>query len=58
MGGACGTVGDRTGTYTALVGKSEENRPLGRPKNRWDDNIEMYLQGVGGVHVLNRSCAG
>jgi hypothetical protein len=25
------------------VGKPEGKRPLGRPRRRWVDNIEMYL---------------
>jgi len=31
-----------------LVGKSEGKRPLGRPRRRWEDNIKMDLQEVGG----------
>jgi len=30
------------------VGKSEGKRPLGRPRHRWEDNIKMGLQEVGG----------
>jgi hypothetical protein len=30
-----------------LVGKPEEKRPLGRPRRRLEDNIEMGLQEVG-----------
>ena len=30
-----------------LVGKSEGNRPLGRPRRRWEDNIRFDLQAVG-----------
>jgi hypothetical protein len=26
------------------VGKPERQRPLGRPRRRWEDNIKMYLQ--------------
>ena len=33
--------------YRVLVGKSEERRPLGRPRRRWVDNIRMDLQEVG-----------
>jgi hypothetical protein len=33
--------------YRTLVGKSEGKRKLGRPKGRWEDNIEMDLQEVG-----------
>jgi len=31
-----------------LVGKPEEKRPLERPRRRWEDNIRMDLQEVGG----------
>jgi hypothetical protein len=30
-----------------LVGKPEGKRPLGRPRRRLDDNINMYVQEVG-----------
>jgi hypothetical protein len=30
-----------------LMGKSEENRQLVRPKHRWKDIILMHLMGVG-----------
>jgi len=29
------------------VGKLEGKRPLGRPRRRWEDNINMDLQEVG-----------
>jgi hypothetical protein len=32
---------------TALVGKPEGKRPLGRPRRRWVDNIRMDLEEVG-----------
>ena len=35
------------GVYRVLVGKPEGNRPLGRPRHRWEDNIKMGLQEVG-----------
>jgi hypothetical protein len=31
-----------------LVGKPEGKRPLGRPRRRWEDNIKMDSQEVGG----------
>jgi hypothetical protein len=31
------------------VGKPEGTRQLGRPRRRWEDNIKMDLQEVGGV---------
>ena len=30
-----------------LVGKPEGNRPLGRSRRRWEDNIKMDIQEVG-----------
>jgi hypothetical protein len=30
--------------YGVLVGKSEERRPIGRPRLREDDNIKMDIQ--------------
>jgi len=38
--------GDMRGVYRVLVGKPQENRPLGRPRRRWKDNIKMDLQEV------------
>jgi len=40
-------MGERNGVYMILVGKPEGERPLGRPRHRWDDNINMDLQEVG-----------
>ena len=40
-------MGDRRGVYRVVVGKPGENRPLGRPRCRWGNNIKMYLQEVG-----------
>ena len=34
--------------FIFLVGKPEGKRPLGRPRRRWEDNIKMDLQEVGG----------
>ena len=36
--------------HRVLVGKHEGKRPLGRPRRRWENNINMDLQEVG------RSC--
>ena len=35
--------------HRVLVRKPEGKRPLGRPRRRWEDNIKMDLQEVGGV---------
>jgi hypothetical protein len=37
--------------YVVVMGKSEGKRPLGRPRRRWEDNIEMDVQEVGGGRV-------
>jgi hypothetical protein len=34
-------MGEKRNTYRILVGKPEGKRPLGRPRRRWVDNIEM-----------------
>ena len=36
------------GVHRVLVGKPEGKRLLGRPIRRWEDNIKMDLQEVGG----------
>ena len=40
-------MGERRGVYRVLVGKSEGNKPLGRPGRRWEDNIKIDLQEIG-----------
>ena len=41
-------MGEGRGVHTVLVGKPKGKRPLGRPRRRWEDNIKMDFQGVGG----------
>ena len=41
-------MGEGRGVHRVLVGKPEGKRPLGRPRRRWEDNINMDLQEVGG----------
>ena len=48
VGGACGEYGGGERCAQVLVGKPEGKRPLGRPRRRWEDNIKMDLQEVGG----------
>jgi hypothetical protein len=40
-------MGERRGVYRILVGIPEGRRSLGRPRRRWEDNINIYLQEVG-----------
>ena len=46
--GQVARMGQVRGVYRVLVGKPEGKRPLGRPRRRWEDNIKMDLQEVGG----------
>jgi hypothetical protein len=40
-------MGERRGVYRFLVGKPQGKRPLGRPKRRWEVNINADLQEIG-----------
>ena len=47
MGRACDTYWERRGAYRLLVEKPEGKRSLGKPRRRWDHNIDVDLQKVG-----------
>jgi hypothetical protein len=47
MGGACSGYLEGRGLNKVLVGKPEGKRQLGRPRRRWEYNINMHLQEVG-----------
>jgi hypothetical protein len=40
-------MGEKRNVYRLLVGKPEGQRPLGRPRIRWIDNIKMDLLEIG-----------
>jgi hypothetical protein len=40
-------MGERRNAYRVLVGRSEGNRQLERPRHRWEDNIKMDLSETG-----------
>jgi hypothetical protein len=40
-------MGKKRIAYRILTGKPEGNRPLGRPRCRWVENIKMYLREIG-----------
>jgi hypothetical protein len=44
-------MGEKRTAYRLLVGNSDENRPLGRPRRRRMDNIKMDLGEVGWTGV-------
>jgi hypothetical protein len=39
-------VGGESELCKVLVGKTERNRPLRRPRHRWEDGIRMYLRDI------------
>jgi hypothetical protein len=40
-------MGEERKVYGVLVAKPEGNRPLGRPRHRWEDGIRMDLGEIG-----------
>jgi hypothetical protein len=38
---------EKRNAYMVFVGKPEGNRPLGKPRRRWEDNIIMDLREIG-----------
>jgi hypothetical protein len=53
--GHVGRMGEIRGAYRILVGKSEDRRPLERPRGRWENNIKTDFRKVGWGHGLDRS---
>ena len=52
-------MGQRRGVYRVSVGKPEGERPLGRHRRRWEDNIKMDLQELECVrYELDRAGSG
>jgi hypothetical protein len=41
-------MGEYRVVHRVFVGKPGGKRPLGKPRRRWEDNIKMDLQEVGG----------
>jgi hypothetical protein len=41
-------MGENRGVHRVWAGKPEGKRALGRPRHKWEDNIKMDLQEVGG----------
>jgi hypothetical protein len=40
-------MGEKRNAYRILVENPEGNRPLGRPRRRWVNNIKMDLREIG-----------
>jgi hypothetical protein len=47
MGRACSANGAKWNAYRILMAKPKGKRPVGRPRHRWVDNIEMDLREIG-----------
>jgi hypothetical protein len=45
-------MGEGRGAYKVLVGRPKSKRPLGRPRHRWEDNINLDFSEVG-IYGLN-----
>jgi len=37
-------IGSNRNAYRVLVEKTQRNKPLGRPRRRWEENIEVNLK--------------
>jgi len=44
--GHVASTGERSGAYRILVDNPDGKRQFGRPRGRWEDNMEMNLQEV------------
>jgi hypothetical protein len=40
-------MGEERNVYKVLMGKPEGNRPLGRTRHRWEDEVRMDLREIG-----------
>ena len=38
---------ENKGAFTILTGRPTGNRPLGRPRRRWEGNIRINLEEIG-----------
>ena len=47
MAGHVARMEEGRSSFKILTGKHMGNRPLGRPRRRWEDNIRMDLEEIG-----------
>jgi hypothetical protein len=40
-------MGERKSVYRVFVWRPESQRPLGRPRRRWENNVNMDLREIG-----------
>jgi hypothetical protein len=48
-------MGEGRGVHRVLVGKPEGRRPLGRPRHRWEDKLDLQEVGEGGGDWMERA---
>jgi hypothetical protein len=48
------THGDNRNAYRVLLGKHEGKRPLGRPRDQWEDNIKVDIKKIGVDYIWPR----
>ena len=59
LGRACGTQGRHEKCIQGFGGEPDGKRPLGRPRRKREDNIEMDLQaGMGFIWPRTGTCGG
>jgi hypothetical protein len=46
LAGHVAQMGEKRNAYRILVGQPEGKRPVGRPRPRWVDDIEIYLREI------------
>jgi len=46
-------MGEGRDVYRILVGKPEGKRPVGRPRRRWEDNIDLQEVGCGDIDWID-----
>jgi hypothetical protein len=39
-------IGAKRNAYRLLVGKPEGKRPIGRPRDGWEDNVKVHLREI------------
>jgi len=47
ISGHIAIVGEKINVYRTLVGKYERMKPLGKPRRRWETNIQLSLTEIG-----------
>jgi hypothetical protein len=52
MGVARSTHREMRNAYKIVVGNPKEERPLGRPRRRLEDNIKTYLRELHGIVLI------